>query len=146
MCKRSNAEMLQSGPGLEQANKKTRTTVPKTATSTVWLWMADEWTIGWAMGIDKDDDDVDEWEEFEGNAHHVREDANDREEFGDEVDVGVGDHDGIEKYGDTDEWADFGDNADKENNDVEDGAEVEEELDDGAGDYDDNYIDEWADF
>jgi len=139
MCKRSNAEMLQSGPGLEQANKKTRTTVPKTATSTVWLWMADEWTIVWA-------DDVDEWEEFEGNAHHVREDANDRAEFGDEVDVGVGDHDGIENYGDADEWTDFGDNADKENNDVEDGAEVEEELDDGAGDYDDNYIDEWADF
>ena len=45
---------------------------------------ADDWTIGWATGIDKDDDDLDECEEFE-----------------DEVDVWVGGHDRIEKRGQT---------------------------------------------
>ena len=45
---------------------------------------ADDWTIGWATGIDKDDDDLDECEEFE-----------------DEVDVWAGGHDRIEKRGQT---------------------------------------------
>ena len=45
---------------------------------------ADDWTIGWATGIDKDDDDLDECEEFEG-----------------EVDVWAGGHDRIEKRGQT---------------------------------------------